>query len=71
VIVLCCAFIYCLIKYLEYACLLVIVVHGVRYFILCILIKLKVIDKRKKSKDGLEGSVPQRVGGGVCHTSHT
>jgi hypothetical protein len=36
-----CVFIYRLIEYLEYACLLVIVVHVIRYFILCVLINLK------------------------------
>jgi hypothetical protein len=36
-----CVFIYCLIESLEYACLLVIVMHVVRYFLLCILINLK------------------------------
>jgi hypothetical protein len=36
-----CVFIYHLIKSLEYACLLVIVVHVIRYFLLCILINLK------------------------------
>jgi hypothetical protein len=36
-----CVFIYRLIESLEYACLLVIVVHVIRYFLLCILINLK------------------------------
>jgi hypothetical protein len=36
-----CVFIYRLIESLEYACLLVIVVHVVRYFLLCVLINLK------------------------------
>jgi hypothetical protein len=36
-----CVFIYHLIKSLEYACLLVIVVHVIRSFLLCILINLK------------------------------
>jgi hypothetical protein len=58
-----CVYIYRLIKYLEYACLLVIVVHVVKYFLLCILINLKGIGKRKKSQGGLEGGVPWPVGG--------
>jgi hypothetical protein len=37
-------------------------------FLLCILKFLKGIGKRKKSKDGLDGSVPRPVGGWVCYS---
>jgi hypothetical protein len=58
-----CVFIYRMIESLEYACLLVIVVHVIKSFLLCILIILKGIGKRKKSRGGLEGGVPRPVGG--------
>jgi hypothetical protein len=50
--------IYRLIEYLEYSCLLVISMHVVRYFILCVFINFrKGISKRRNSKGGIEGSV--------------
>jgi hypothetical protein len=63
-----CIFNYRLIESLDYACLLDIVVHVVKSFILCILIILKRYRKRKKSKGGLEGSIPRPVGGWVCYS---
>jgi hypothetical protein len=47
---------------------LVIVVHVIRYFLLCIFINLKGIGKRKKFKGGLAGSIPRIVGGQECYT---
>jgi hypothetical protein len=59
-----CVFIYHLIESLEYVCLMVIVVHVIKSFILCILIDLKGYQsKRKKSKGEIEGCVPRPVGG--------
>jgi hypothetical protein len=57
-----CVFIYNLIESLEYACLLVIAMHVVNSFLLRVLINLKGIDKRKKSKGGLEGGAPWTMG---------
>jgi hypothetical protein len=65
--VFCCVFNYRLIESLEYACLLVIVVHVIFSFILCIPIHEKGIGNINKSKGGLEGSVPQPVGGWGCY----
>jgi hypothetical protein len=63
-----CVFIYHLIESLEYACFLVIVVCVVRSFLLCVPINLKGFGKRKKSQGGLEGGVPDPMGGqGVLH----
>jgi hypothetical protein len=63
-----CVFIYRLIESLEYACLLFITVHVIKYFLLCVHINLKGIDKRTKPKGGLEGGIPRPVGGrGVLH----
>jgi hypothetical protein len=42
-------------------------VHVAKSFLLCILIFKKGIGKRKKSKGGLEGSIPRPVGGWACH----
>jgi hypothetical protein len=58
-----CAFIYHMIESLEYACFLVIIVHVIKYFLLCVLIILKGIGKRKKSRGGIEGGIPRPVGG--------
>jgi hypothetical protein len=56
-----------LIESLYYACLLTTTIYVVKVFFLCILKFQKCIAKRKKSKGGLEGSVPQPVGGWVCY----
>jgi hypothetical protein len=41
---------------------------SLKYFLLCILKFLKGICKINKPKGGLEGSMPQPMGGWVCYT---
>jgi hypothetical protein len=52
-----------------HACCLLLYM-SLKYFLLCILNNEKGIGKRKKSKGGLEGSVPQPVSGWVFYSGH-